>query len=707
MTDIRQLLLAAFEVEHRDHIDAIRRALAPDGKFDAREIFRRAHSLKGAARAVDMPAVEDLAHRLEGIFSTAMDTGAAFDRPTLDLIGQTLDEIEVKAATAGDPEPAPEYQTEAVAEPAGQADRPLELLRVDPAELGLLTEAAHDISARLAELERGQDTVRRLQSEARRLERIWGELRRQTLGGRESIKTRDLDHGLKSLSEDLRDLAQGQARALWAAGQGAVRVREQAERIAMTPADMVFGDLGRMVRQLARDMDVEVDVSINGLETQAERRVLQLLKDPVTHLLRNAISHGAEPAAARRAAGKPVALRVGLEVSTAGGRLEIRVFDDGAGPDLARIEAAAIARGALGARGVNEPGPSAEEILAMAFEAGVSSAAQVDRLSGRGMGLSIVAEGVRALGGSVRLEPARPYGAQVVLSAPLTTSRRSLIQIEAGGAVYALPGSGGARLLRLKADALESVEGHPAARIDMDGESVVVPIVPLTALLSSVPDPIPAEAGIALAVLLSRGDRHLAVAVSALTNVSPAMVQAMTISGVEPSLCLGVAVLENETPAVVLSPDALMDRWLRDHRRLAGGGLAVAEHNEAQARTAKTVLVVDDSITTRTLEKSILESQGYRVLLAVDGLDALNILRSGEAVIDLVVADIEMPRMDGFSLLQAIKADAGLSALPVILMTSRSAPEDVRRGMDLGAEAYVIKQKFDQRELLATIGRVL
>jgi two-component system chemotaxis sensor kinase CheA len=328
-------------------------------------------------------------------------------------------------------------------------------------------------------------------------------------------------------------------------------------------------------------------------------------------------------------------------------------------------------------------------------------------LSGRGMGLSIVAEGVRALGGSVRLEPATPYGAQVVLSAPLTTSRRSLIQVEVDGAVYALPGSGGARLLRLRADALESVEGHPAARIDIDGVDVVVPIAPLTALLSSTPSSIPTDAGVVLAVLISRGDRHLAIAVSSLTNVLPAMVQTMAIAGVEPSLSLGVAVLDDETPAVVLNPDALMDRWLRDHRRLAGGGLGVAEHTVADARTARTVLVVDDSITTRTLEKSILEAQGYRVLLAVDGLDALNTLRSGNAVIDLVVADIEMPRMDGFALLQAIKADAALSGLPVILMTSRAAPEDVRRGMDLGAEAYVIKQKFDQRELLATIGRVL
>jgi two-component system chemotaxis sensor kinase CheA len=126
-----------------------------------------------------------------------------------------------------------------------------------------------------------------------------------------------------------------------------------------------------------------------------------------------------------------------------------------------------------------------------------------------------------------------------------------------------------------------------------------------------------------------------------------------------------------------------------------------------EERQARTILVVDDSITTRTLEKSILEAQGYEVLLSVDGIDALHVLRSGEAIVDLVIADVEMPRMDGFGLLQAIKNDSRLSTLPVILMTSRADPEDVRKGLDLGASAYITKQKFDQRELLATIGQVL
>ena len=165
----------------------------------------------------------------------------------------------------------------------------------------------------------------------------------------------------------------------------------------------------------------------------------------------------------------------------------------------------------------------------------------------------------------------------------------------------------------------------------------------------------------------------------------------------------GVAVDEqgHDAPALGVAADPL----------LAAGapfddGVDVERRTADQERHARTILVVDDSITTRTLEKSILEAQGYQVVLSVDGIDALNVLRSGEVMIDLVIADVEMPRMDGFNLLQAIKTDPRLSALPVILMTSRADPEDVRKGLDLGASAYITKQKFDQRELLATIGQV-
>ncbi|MFC7612214.1 response regulator [Teichococcus aestuarii] len=261
------------------------------------------------------------------------------------------------------------------------------------------------------------------------------------------------------------------------------------------------------------------------------------------------------------------------------------------------------------------------------------------------------------------------------------------------------------RLLRLPAAAIESVEAQPVTRIEIEGRDVIAPVIALPTLLGRPASAIPVEAGHVSLVLLRSGERRCALAVDMLSDVRTLTVEALDAPASEVDLVAGVAMQEGERLALVLSPEGLVSRWLRDEGRLASAGLGSVP--APQLRAAATILVVDDSITTRTLEKSILEAQGFRVLLSVDGLDALNLLRSGEVAVDLVVADVEMPRLDGFGLLQAMKNDPRPAPVPVILMTSRASAEDVRRGLDLGAGAYITKQKFDQRELLATISQML
>jgi two-component system chemotaxis sensor kinase CheA len=274
-----------------------------------------------------------------------------------------------------------------------------------------------------------------------------------------------------------------------------------------------------------------------------------------------------------------------------------------------------------------------------------------------------------------------------------------------------LPGSGGGvevgPLLRIPAVAMTRAEGRPVARLTLEGEEIVVPVVPLAALLGLGNDA-PVEGETVRAVLLGQGAARLALAVSALQDVRNLVVTEVDAPGLDATLISGAALLEGEAIALVLRPDRLVERGLREAAR---PGTSLPDIAPEGARRQRTVLVVDDSITTRTLERSILESGGYRVVLAVDGLDALNFLRepqsAGDAAVDLVLADIEMPRMDGFGLLEAIKADPRLAALPVVLMTSRDSPGDVQRGMELGAAAYLTKQGFDQQALLATVGQIL
>ncbi|MDJ0388035.1 response regulator [Roseomonas sp. E05] len=735
--DLRQELLAAFGIEHQEHLQAIRAALAAveQGRpFDLRDVFRRAHSLKGAARAVDLPVVEEMAHRLEAVFSRIGEGGLALGAETIAAVQLGLDGIEghVAALQGGAPSEPPAAAQQALdrllgravpeaaspqpsrpepppaeppaikppaAEPPGAA---VEYLRVNAGQVESLTGAVQALAEALREQAALGAGLRALEAEVRDLRRAWEAQPRERGAG---SRARDFDRDLMRLLRHVTRLGREQRGGAWAVEAALGGLRQRVERITLVPAEAILGSLGRMARELVREAGQEAAVRLEGLDLQADRRVLQALKDPVTHLLRNAVSHGLESPAERAAKGKSAEAEIGLRLAARGGLLVLTVFDDGRGPDLERIEAVAVQRGLLPPRATDQPPPPADRVLALVFEPGFSTNAAVDRLSGRGMGLSVVAEAARRLRGSATLRPRRPWGAEVEIAVPLSAAREPVLLFSAGGQTYGLPSRGVERLLRRRAAEVETVEGKPVLRIEAGGRDVIAPMIALPSLLGQAASPIPVEDGHVTAVLLRSGERRCALAVEALHDVRTLMVDAVDTPGLEGDLVVGAVPLGAAAPALVLSPEGLVGRWLRDEGRLAAAGLGLVAAQEA--REAATILVVDDSITTRTLEKSILEGQGFRVLLSVDGLDALSRLRSGEALVDLIVADVEMPRMDGFSLLQALKNDPRLAPIPVILMTSRASSEDMRRGLELGAGAYITKQKFDQRELLATIGQML
>ena len=748
MTDIRKQLLAAFDVEHREHLHAIRSALDNENRnaIDLTDAFRRAHSLKGAARAVDLPPVEEVAHDLEALFSQILEGQRALDEPTIAAARRNLDTIEDLVADLLRPSPSKPALTPVEsphveqAPPASSHDTGREqsvprpdagsaeggagsYLRVSADQVERLSDSMHRLLAELQASDAVDDTLRRIELDVRSLRRSWDALHAQlapvasgtvrstengraTSAGRVAPRLREFDQDLKALFRRLSALARTRKQSAWSLEQAVRQVRDDVDRVSLVSAETVFGSFGHMVREIAREEGRDVHVRSIGLDIHVDRQVLQALKDPVMHLLRNAVSHGVEPSSERIARGKPERAEIVLELASRGGRLLISVRDDGRGPDLARIEQVAVERGLLVPRVEGEAPPMMDQLLSLVFTPGFSTAGEVDRLSGRGMGLSVVAEAARKLHGSVLLRPRLPWGTEVLLNVPFTAARQPLLLIEAEDRVFGLPTYAVERLLRVQAGSLESVEGRPTVRIELRGQDVVVPVVAMATLAGSPNAPIPIEAGSVKAVLVRHGARYCALAVNAFQDVRTMLVGDVQAVGLS-EVVSGTVLLEGGTPAFVLSPELLVEHWVRNESRLAASGLGLAEWLPDRERRATTILVVDDSITTRTLEKSILEAQGYQVLLSVDGIDALNVLRSGDTVVDLVVADVEMPRMDGFGLLQAIKSDSRIASLPVILMTSRADPEDVRRGLDLGASAYITKQKFDQRELLATIGQLL
>lgn len=755
--DIRQQLLAAFEAEHREHIDAIRAGLAGgrEGRQpDWNDIFRRAHSLKGAARAVDLPPVEAVAHRLEALFERvlaggdlgrageaatqlALDRIEAFvaalaDEAPPDMPGDAVAALDAclgGAPAAPEPLPAPR-KPPAAAQPAAPFPSPepspdpaASLLRVPADAVEALMRATHDLASTLAgealigdglaRIVRAAGDLRR-RAEAVRGRGALGALAR-SLGEADAdparaavdavrADLRGIEAALDALLREATDLVRRQAGIAGAVEGASARVRAEAERLALVPAETIFGGFARFLREAAREQGREIDVTERGLDLPVDRAMLQALKDPVLHALRNALSHGAETPEARRRAGKPPALGIVFEVGVRGGRLSIAIHDDGRGPDLAAIAATARRRGLL----AEDDAADADGLLALVFEPGFSTARSVDALSGRGFGLSVVADAVRALRGSVRLEPRRPSGASLTMSLPLSAARRAMLLAEAGGATYALPGAAVSRLLRIDRADLGQAMGRSVVRLPgPEGARTALPVFTLAELVGTPEGE--AQPGPATVVLLRAAGGACAVAVDRLHDVRTLLVLPAPPIGADAGLVSGTVILPGDRPALVLDPEGLVARAGAARFAPAPGGLATAApaHGTLPAPPRSTILVVDDSITTRTLEKGILEAAGYRVVVCVDGQDALDRLRAEVEPVDLVVADVEMPRLDGFGLLGALRADARFARLPVILMTSRGDAEDVARGLELGADAYLTKQKFDQRALLDTIGQLL
>ncbi len=756
MRDIRQRLLAAFDIEYREHLAAIRQLLpgaadavdAAVGEWRLVEVIRRAHSLKGAARAVDMRAVEMLAHRLESLLVMVQKGGAVLDGVSVLVILQTLDQIEDLVASAGDaaaaalvpdlgpldrllagerpppPKVEPELPKAAVqpavqpaAEPGGSVEagelaplshhsvlRGEEMMRVDAASLDRLLLSSGRLGAEISRHTGRSGEVRQVHRDLtealhdwERFRKVFGRQLRELAGtpayGRIATQIEVMETRVSTVARALSRVAKSAERGSWTLLQLAEHLQHDVQRVRTVPAEHVFGGFRKMVRDIAREHDKQIAVQISGLEVEIDRLILQQLKDPVMHMLRNAVSHGIERPAERIAAGKPAEARISLDLSAAGGRLTVTVADDGRGLDYRRIAEVAVLSGLMTAP---EAAAAAPEILSrLLLRPGFSTAEEVDTLSGRGVGLSVLHAAVSRLRGVIDIRPSAGAGTVVEVITPLTVSRQHLLLVTCCGQTYGVPSFTVERLHHVRAEHVTTAEGRPVIILD----AKVVPLAQLHRVLGVGVAPEPAPGTAQPVMVLRLAGRRLALIVDALLQVRDCLISD-PMKGADRSV-MGTILLDGGEVAFVLDPAVLFDAPAFS----ALDGPAGASARNIPPPAARTILVVDDSVTTRTLEKSILEAQGFRVRLAVDGVDALAELRQNP--VDLVISDVEMPRMNGLVLLDTIKRDSALQKIPVILVTSHSNPEDVQRGLDLGADAYIIKQRFDQHDLLDAIEQLL
>lgn len=761
---LRRRLLQIFEAEHAEHVDAIRQQLELSEPKALDEALRRAHSLKGAARAVDMPLVEKLAHQLETLFARLRAGAASLDGETRGLVQRVLDrcedlvaaelqgrpeadpgpelaELQVwlgiapqpadpspvrsapavpdaelpqptakaprpdalpdalpeglqrpQAEAAAESEPVPLIQirradsSEAAAEPLPEdgeaADRPREAssgglgqsMRVSSQRFEALLESSDRLQAESRQQDEMEALCAELGEQINALTALWDARRQHP----DALET-GMNSGLQQLARLGRRLRQGQRQSSWQLAQEVRTLQHDIRAIRMLPARELFQTFPKMLRALAREQGKQVECRFGGLEIEADRAVLQAIKDPVMHILRNAIAHGIETPAQRQAAGKPVAGQIDCQLEVRGNELAIRIRDDGPGLDRERVRKASAAAG-LG------PGSDWREGI---FAPGFSTATGVDALRGRGMGLSVVAETVTRLQGNYRLLPGPGFGIELVVPLHLATTHLLLVRVK--DRLFGVPTAAVTELRRVKPEAFHSLEGQPA--LMHGGEPW--PCQDLGLLLGLGPRETGARGreGPVSMLLLHSGNQRLALVVDALLAEREVVLKPLSGPAAELPAFLGAALTAAGRPIPVLDPHALVAL----PRRQVSAPVAEPE--------PPLILVVDDSITTRTLEQSILEAHGFRVKVAVNGLDALELLQ--HEPFDLVITDVQMPEMDGLELLASIKADPALAATPVIVVTSLYEDADRRRGLELGASAYLVKQKFEQQELLDVIAQLL
>jgi len=483
----------------------------------------------------------------------------------------------------------------------------------------------------------------------------------------------DTIKGLESKLKTINSMAENDSR------QAASMVNDlldDMKSVLMLPSSTLLEILPRLVRDLARDQGKKIKLTIEGGDTEIDRRILEEMKDPLIHLARNSIDHGLERPTDRTRRGKTEEGSLAISIAQLGTKkVEILVADDGAGIDVEKVKQAAIRKNLITEQELRGLNP--DETTALIFKSEISTSPIITDLSGRGLGLAIVREKVEKLGGTVTVESRLGIGTVFHIQLPVTlaTFRGTLVQV--GTELFIVPTSNVIRVSRVRRDSIGTVENRDT--ITMKGR--VLPLVRLADVLEIKSEPKLGQASEFVTVLiLGASDQKIAFSVNAILNEQEVLVKSLGRQLSRVRNVSAATVLGSGQVALILNVSDL----ILSAMRIAGVGLVAHTQRPEDEEKTKSILVVEDSITSRMLLKNILESAGYEVQTAVDGADAWSTLKT--ANFDLVVSDVEMPRMDGFELTAKIRSQEDLKSIPVVIVTSLESREDRERGIDVGAK---------------------
>lgn len=636
---------------------------APSDLALARELHRLIHVVKGASRSAGMVEIEAACHELETLLA-AVEPGAEVPSSTIARGITFTDQLEQarKQLSAGRAVTLAAPSVEVASAPETPEREASVRVAADDLDLMMGHSAAVLISR-----QRLTDPIR-----------VLSELDVE-LSQRRTLTAAQLASTSRRLSSVHRELA----RALSGLDTTSASLDEHVRRIRLRSIGDACRGCERIVHDTAAAAGKRAELFIHGGEVRVDRAQVDVLRDVLIQLVRNSVAHGIEPPEVRRLAGKPELGHITIEAYIEGDSVRVTVSDDGGGLDLAAI----VAQGARRGMRVESIADAARAI----FAPGLSTATAVTELAGRGVGLDVAKQRIEAMHGSITVTSERGRHTTFTIELPTTVATITAMVVSCGGVAYAVPSASVDRAVRIERVGVRYADGKSLVRIDETW-------MPFGALAAVLGKPSPAMAQRVAAIVLIQSGRRVALAVDAIVGIFDLVVGALDARLGRIRHLTGQARLASGRVALVVNASDLIDDLL---------GMTMTVPVAAPVATKRrTILVVDDSATTRALEANILRTAGYEVIVAVDGEAALRQLAEHPHV-DLVVSDVDMPNLDGFGLTRAVRDNDRIATLPVILVTALGTDEDRARGLRVGASAYLVKSSFDQTVLLQTIARLL
>jgi len=707
----------------------------PDDEKVQQSLQRALHTLKGSARMAGAIRLGELTHVMEGQIETALTAGTAaealfveleekMDRLSLDLermaAGPEPEAAPAAPAAAPVTTPAaapaaPQAVVAAVDQPRVEAPlaAPTAMLRVSADTLDHLINESGEVSIARSRVEAELRAVKQSIADLNEsIARLRGQLREVEIQADSQMRARQSEleerkgefdplefdrytrlqeltrlmaeslHDADAIQQSLRKSLGETDAALAHQSRTSRDVQQELMRMRAVPFSILDERLYRIVRQTTRELGKKAELHIEGSQVELDRSVMDRIGAPLEHMLRNALAHGIEAPAQRLAAGKPESGKISISLRQEGNEIAVIVSDDGAGLDLEQLRRKAEARGLL------QPGQEAaeSELMQLIFVSGLSTAQAVTEVSGRGIGMDVVKSEIAAVGGRIDIASTRGQGSVFTVYLPLTLAVTQVVIVRAGGSVLAVSAAMVEQVLRLKADAL--AERYAAQSIDFQGRSY-----PLHGLAQLFGAEAPAAQTYNSVLLLRSGMQRIALHVDELIGH-----QEIVVKSIGPQLArvpgvAGATVLPDGSIVLIVNPVQLVLRGRVTAERAATLAAPAAP-------AAPVVMVVDDSLTVRKITSRLLEREGYQVLTAKDGLDAL--AQMADLLPDVMLVDIEMPRMDGFDLARNLRGDPRTRKVPIIMISSRTAEKHRNQAAELGVDVFLGKP-YPEGELLQHI----